>query len=117
VIRSEKNRSRGGDRGRDRGRDGDRSLLNHAQRSVKRELDREKDREKDRDRERDDKYSQVSGTKSGGVSVNMLIGADTSKALADFSHRLADHIAHTANTGETQLVEIVFYRIRHDRIR
>ena len=110
MIRSEKNRSRG----RDRGRDGDRSLLNHAQRSVKRELDREKDRE--RDRERDDKYSQVSGTKSGGVSVNMLIGADTSKALADFSHRLADHIAHTANTGETQLVEIVFYRIRHDRI-
>ena len=116
MIRSEKNRSRG----RDRGRDGDRSLLNHAQRSVKREMDREKDREMDRDRERDrerdDKYSQVSGTKSGGVSVNMLIGADTSKALADFSHRLADHIAHTANTGETPLVEIVFYRIRHDRI-
>ena len=110
MIRSEKNRSRGGDRGRDRGRDGDKSLLNHAQRSVKRELDRELDRE------RDDKYSQVSGTKSGGVSVNMLIGADTSKALADFSHRLADHIARTANTGETQLVEILFYRIRHDRI-
>jgi hypothetical protein len=93
VIKSEKSSLRPIERGSDGQRDSERTFLDTAQMSIKRE----------RERMRDGKSNYVSGS----VSVNMLIGADTSKALADFSKRLADHIAHTANTGDTW--DRVFY--------
>jgi hypothetical protein len=93
VIKSEKSRLRGRERGSDGQSDGEKSFLDSAQRSIKRE----------RERERDGKSNQVKASSSISVGGNMLIGADTSKALVDFSKRLADHIAHTANTGDTKL--------------
>ena len=69
-------------------------------------------------RERDSQSkSAIAGV---GVGANMSLGADTSRALAEFTQRLAGHIAHIANTGRIaqnpslfSLPESLFYLLCH----